>query len=124
MQTRKRESKDQTKVKQRIAKLTKQVEDKVMCKVIATVDKRILKIKYLHLLPQTYEEAILMVQDLLPATKLNGIMMGDPCGDWVNIENDLDLESMYRVSELAEQKIIKIQAEFESKQSLVAPTVQ
>ena len=43
-----------------------------------------------------------MIQEILPSSTLNGIMMGDPCGDWVNIENDLDLESMYRVSEIAE----------------------
>ena len=49
--------------------------------------------------------------------------MGDPCGDWVNIEDDADLESMYKLSTIAEQKIIKIQAEFEPIQCAPVETI-
>ena len=54
-----------------------------------------------------------MVQEVVPTAKLTGMMMSDPTGDWIHIEESSDLECMYRVARLAEQKIIKIQAEFE-----------
>ena len=83
-----------------------------MCKVIATQNKQIIKIKYLQRLPLTFLEAKEMIQEIMPTAELNSLIVSDPTGDWIQLEDDVDLESMYKVSMIAEQKIIKIQAEF------------
>ena len=73
---------------------------------------QIIKIKYLQRLPRTFLDAQELIQELVPTAELHTIMMSDPVGDWINIDDDCDLESMYRVANIAEQKIIKVQAEF------------
>ena len=111
-ETRKRQIKDQAKVEARIFKLTSGIEKKVMCKVLATQNKQIVKIKYLQSLPLTFLEAKEMIQEIVPTAELSSLIVSDPTGDWIQLEDDFDLESMYKVSMIAEQKIIKIQAEF------------
>ena len=100
--------KDQAKVEARIFKITSSIENKVMCKVLATQSGQIIKIKYLQKIPQTFLEAKEMIQEIIPTAELSSLMMGDPTGDWIQIEDDFELESMYKVSLIAEQKIIKI----------------
>ena len=112
LETRKRQVKDQAKVEARIFKITSNIESKVMCKVLATQNKQIIKIKYLQKLPLTFLEAKEMIQEIVPTAELCSLIVSDPTGDWIQLEDDIDLESMYKVSKIAEQKIIKIQAEF------------
>ena len=100
--------KDQAKVEARIFKIISSIENKVMCKVLATQSGQIIKIKYLQKIPQTFLEAKEMIQEIIPTAELSSLMMGDPTGDWIQIEDDFELESMYKVSLIAEQKIIKI----------------
>ena len=101
-ETRKRQVKDQAKVEARIFKITSNIESKVMCKVLATQNKQIIKIKYLQKLPLTFLEAKEMIQEIVPTAELCSLIVSDPTGDWIQLEDDIDLESMYKMSKIAE----------------------
>ena len=84
-----------------------------MFKVVLNVNRKLLKVKYLNTLPVTFAELCRDAKALLPIGMLTSLMASDPCGDWVTIENDVDVENIYSLARLAEQKIIKLSADFE-----------
>ena len=73
-----------------------------MIKVVLNVNKRLLKVKYLNTLPASIESMREAVRGLLPETTLVSLMCADPCSDLITMEDDSDVESMYRLAALAE----------------------
>ena len=86
-----------------------------MFKVVLIVNKKLLKVKYLNTLPASFHELCNLTKVLLPMGTLTSLLVADPCGDWVTIENDIDIENIYRLACLTEQKIVKVNAEFDVK---------
>ena len=86
-----------------------------MFKVVIIVNKKILKVKYLGQRPVSFSELCFETKAFLPVGMLTSILAADPCGDWITIENDVDLQNIYELAKLTEQKIIKVNAEFEVK---------
>ena len=86
---------------------------KLMFKLVLIVSKRVFKVKYLNTLPDSFVKLCTLAQTLLPQGNLTSLMVADPCADWITLENDIDIENIYTLATIAEQKIIKINAEFD-----------
>lgn len=112
---RKREAKADSKTQSKIKKLASLSKGCMMFKVVLTVNGALLKVKYLNSLPVTFEHLWEGVSALLPVGQLSSLMASDPCGDQVTLECDTDIENIYSLAKLTEQKIVKINADFEIK---------
>jgi hypothetical protein len=91
-----------------------------MFKVELAINSKVVKVKYLSQGPDSFQDLLLKINRMVQSTKiacqtsleLQGVSLADPCGDWVSVEDDEDLRTVYKLVKIAEQKIIKIHADF------------
>ena len=101
-QSRKREDKAWHKAFKKVEKLAQVAEGSLMFKLVLIVNKKLLKVKYLSSLPTSFACLCRQAKDLLPIGMLNSLLVSDPCGDWITIENDTDIENIYNLAKIAE----------------------